>query len=484
MAIKVYIDWDNDGSFGVSDEVTDDLYELTWDIGFRWAYESIAPDNVATITLLNADGDYSPENSGSPLFGNLFPWRQCRIYWGATTTTPIGSCTIMWTGFVGPPKINYNTLGDETAKDRITFECVGAKFFLSTFPARVDPVTDVAPGTVVQTILGQTTIPIISTDFSDVDTGDTVLEDYGQLEFGNAWALIDELTRAERGKFFIAREGNATFWSRYALANTASAYTVSANSGERKPQKLDYEYGRERYFANVVRITGHPRTVGTSETLWTADQNYSIPPGQTHIIEAQLKRPSGQAAGASSLSSSYSTLGSGTVTIEEKGTVAKITFINTSATAQFIVSNLTLTGVPILDQNVITVQIEDSTSIDKFQEHTIDIDTGPLSNYNKIRAIAEFELSRRKDPSGEIRWIELIKVDDGVDNSFLATLSTGTRITFTSSELYHTRDYFVIGESHTWSNKEHRTKYYLEPARLHDYFILDQSELDNDRLGY
>ena len=63
---SIAIDRNHDGDFGDADgEINAHVIELRWRLGMRRAYESMADYGWARITVLNADGAFSPERSSA-----------------------------------------------------------------------------------------------------------------------------------------------------------------------------------------------------------------------------------------------------------------------------------------------------------------------------------------------------------------------------------------------------------------------------------
>ena len=68
---RVWIDWDDDGIWGESnEEVTSDVMELHWEWGRNLNSERALPAKL-DLTLRNDDHKYSPPNINTPLSGNL-----------------------------------------------------------------------------------------------------------------------------------------------------------------------------------------------------------------------------------------------------------------------------------------------------------------------------------------------------------------------------------------------------------------------------
>ncbi|MCA0453167.1 MAG: hypothetical protein LCI00_04250 [Chloroflexi bacterium] len=76
----IAIDWDrNDNFTGTYDNITSLVTRADWTLGTRRPYQEVGEDSVLKLVLTNVDKRYSPENSLSPLFGKLVPYRPVRV---------------------------------------------------------------------------------------------------------------------------------------------------------------------------------------------------------------------------------------------------------------------------------------------------------------------------------------------------------------------------------------------------------------------
>lgn len=77
---KVLVDWDRTGDFlNSSDDITSYVVNAKWYLGFSQPYANVANDSTLDLVLNNSDKRFSPENSSSPLAGNLLPLRPVQI---------------------------------------------------------------------------------------------------------------------------------------------------------------------------------------------------------------------------------------------------------------------------------------------------------------------------------------------------------------------------------------------------------------------
>src|SRR5574341_2275489 len=92
MGFKFYIDWGNNASFADGiDDISAYVMGAKWRLGMRRMYQSVGDESTLELALNNASGRFNPENSSSPLYGNVQPRRRVRVVWdnGVTQTDMI-----------------------------------------------------------------------------------------------------------------------------------------------------------------------------------------------------------------------------------------------------------------------------------------------------------------------------------------------------------------------------------------------------------
>ncbi len=488
VILKVRIDWDNDGTFtGTYDDVTADVMSVDWSLGFRQIYQPIGDESTCNIVLENLDRRYLPENSNSPLTGNIRPNRRISIVYDVD-----GTETTFWTGWI--EFIQPDWLPGVFVPP-VKIRGVGNKQFFENQQVDLPIFNDVTGDVIIAEVLKQAQVPpavrgiivldhpvdgllpgVLGSvaDYSDVETGLTIIPQYGDLEPQSALEVIMEVTAGEQGRFFVARDGRGTWWNRHHLIlDVSDDAIVNTQSGDLRPVDVGYVYGKD--IANIIRVTSNPRkTEAAPETLWELDSPLTIAPSATEKFEARLRKANGQFAGSAGLTPTP-TFSSGTaiVTVEPRGGVAEVTAVNASTTVPAVLSALTLVGVATTNQNKMDVVADDADSVRDFGKKEISIDLGVLGDFEGAKDVALFELARRKDPLGLIATLKYDRTFDGLDNAHLLDWTIGTRLQVVADELGHDRDYFVMSEKHGWSpGNRHIVEYRLEPANEPNNLIL------------
>jgi len=255
---------------------------------------------------------------------------------------------------------------------------------------------------------------------------------------------------------------------------------------------LDYKYGS--LYTNTVRVRVNPRQTGSSETLWELDSDITVQAGQTETYWLALRRPNGQYASSSALTPSGATYSSGTmtITVDEYGGRAKLTLDNSAGVIPAVLTGLTVAGAPQIKQNAIEYSVSaDSADLAQYGRYELAVNIDALTTGNDALDIANYELARRNTFAGDVLSVSYKHASDGADNYHQYMWEIGDRITLTADELYHEKDYFIIGEEHTLSASEkwfHETTFYLEPAETNAFWLIGVAGFgeigETTKLGY
>lgn len=166
------------------------------------------------LTLCDLDGRYNPGNASSPIFGQMIPMRQVRI-----TATHEGVEYILFRGFIRTMDFDAKTYRTKVVAED-----------LLTWLSRSKPVvslTTTTTGAAIQEILtesGWTVTELISLDEGDAVDSFTM---EGTVDSRTSLQGIADLLEAERGIFFAARDGTATYIDRHTLQTQASVGTLT-----------------------------------------------------------------------------------------------------------------------------------------------------------------------------------------------------------------------------------------------------------------
>lgn len=171
----------------------------------------------ATVIINDTNGDWNPENTAGPYYGELLPLRKIQIWadYGSTRY-------YLFSGFI----IQYITkppLGTDDIQT-VTLQCVDAFRLFNT--ANVTSVSGATAnqlsGARVEKILDQIGFPA---SLRNIDIGDSSL----QVDPGTnrtSLAAIQQVEDSEFGAFFMTADGKARFLSRTAVTEYADSPTL------------------------------------------------------------------------------------------------------------------------------------------------------------------------------------------------------------------------------------------------------------------
>lgn len=200
-SFTVEIDWAASGSW--TDE-TSRVIRVQTRAGFARPGDAVASVGRAELTLDNSDGRFSPGNTSSPLYGDLLPRRAVRIKASDGTTT-----WTLWRGYIE----RIQPAAGEHGAQRCMIACVDGLALLEQQRVGVAHEDSKPVDDAVAVVVSAAYTPP-ATDYAD--NGDD-LADYGrswQPERTSARAALREIAEAVYGRFWISRDGTATYWSR------------------------------------------------------------------------------------------------------------------------------------------------------------------------------------------------------------------------------------------------------------------------------
>ena len=179
---------------------------------------------TATITLLDPNGYWNPQNTASPYYGKLLPLRKIRVF-----ATYQGKAYYQFSGYT----ISYNyTYPKDFTTGYVVIECADAfrLFNMSNVSTIAAAGAGQDTGTRINAILDQIQWPA---SMRQIETGGT--ETICQADPGTNRTALQTLKQAEyteQGAFYINGEGNAVFRSRAYIEGTSGKNpTVFANDG-------------------------------------------------------------------------------------------------------------------------------------------------------------------------------------------------------------------------------------------------------------
>jgi hypothetical protein len=522
---QVRIDWDNNLNFtDLYDDISSDIIEMSWHVGFSKPYETVITEIPARIVVVNDDGKYNPENTSSPIFGKILPWRRVEI---------AKDGTIMYAGWLYTIDSSWQSAGPQTGKTRAIIQCVSSRRKMETWDWRnrdyngvtadkiiQDVILEIQPATIPATprwILGQselgtdTNLGALS-DYSLLFTGEstlyygntsTIQENYainerlvaGQTNKKSAWRVLTDAVDGEGGRLIFGRDGFVTFARRnflnYLMRISSPLATISED-GTYKPievQKWDL-----KGYRNQVNVTAYPKVASTDAVLlWSKPDNVviQVPPLQSLTYEILLETSGVRSGGRNYIfyDEPTTTLGSLDVqfSITERGDYPSVTIKNNTAfTAS--VTNLKIAGISVKDENQISVSETDSASFLTYgSSEPLSFNLIAVGDYQTAKDRAGYELAKHKTPRYDILSCKFRRRND--DDAFMQSWVLARRFTINLASQNHNQDYVSIGEAHKvfggiGATGTHECTWIFEALEASPFVVLDYGELDSHCLSF
>lgn len=402
--LEILVDWDNNGNYtGLYDNITAYVIETqTIDFSLGYApYKFIADESVLTFAVDNADGRFSPENSGSVLYGDLKPNRPAQVRYQGVP---------LWTGTLRGLSLD----GQRYSQDRVAMiECISQKEVLDRYdmyPDLLENITADEAITDVAALIGLTT---------DLDTGHLpmrfvgdILQSREELDAArramSAYELLRELMEAERGHIFFSGDGELVFRSRYALISDTVPDYVFDNIGVPKYITSVDE------MINRFQVTYFPRvsSADATDVLWQNEDTIHIPAGTSRTIYALYQDEFRKSVGAKDVqtpsgSDLVYTTGTATLSVVKRAQRAELTFDNTGGGVDAVIETLIVRGRIIKSSYPAITYDEDSASIADVGLRLEAQSIRSIDNENDAIAVAELELAKRSSIAGRVESLAL-----------------------------------------------------------------------------
>jgi hypothetical protein len=502
VTYTIAIDLDDDDSF--TEDITADVLDLRWRLGMAHPHDSIAAPISAQITVRNPARAYSPEFTAN----DLSPGKPIRIQTndGVTTRTH-------FTGFISHVEPLPGTQGRRTA----VIHARGPEHELTQNRIRLPPQVNARADQIIQNVLdasplrrakmkgywvlditanaelGTNTRLAEETIARSLETGKSTFA-YAADTWGDgipADRAIRQMTEAERGRFFINRSGQASFYNRHhtLLDTTADATFTDSFDG------VEYTYGAD--VVNQIQVTLIPRTIGAPNTvLWSLGASQAIPPGETlfqHVL-VRYRDSDDQPTGALTvippqrgIDYQANTLANGAgldrtaqvdvLLIAADASVATLEIRNRSTQTAYLLAGAQLRGTPLNLGDPITVEQTDHASVAFHGLNIFPLDLPALDTIEAADQLARYEVARRKDPRGIVHSIRL---SAQTQQAQVLARTLFDRITVQETQTDHAADYFIIAEEHTvdLGGARHLVTWLLEPAHASAFWVVSTSTLD------
>jgi hypothetical protein len=233
-----------------------DLTDITRQISIRRG-RNVTRDTYeagnATVRVYDQNGDFNPQNTASPYFGQLTPLRKIRIsavYAGTTYYLFSGYTTDYVYSYDQAEKVGYV---DINASDAFRL------FNLAAVTAITGQAAGQDTGTRINKILDTVDFP---NGMRSIDTGNSLTQ-ADPATSRTSLAAIQNVEVSEQGAFYITPEGNAIFKNRANTIASAGGTPIEFNqTGDIPYKNLVFAFDDKLIVnqANVTRIGGTTQT--------------------------------------------------------------------------------------------------------------------------------------------------------------------------------------------------------------------------------
>jgi hypothetical protein len=228
----------------------------------RDLFTDIYNGGMATVKILDPNGDFNPQNTASPIYGYVKPLRKIQI-----TATYSGTTYYLFSGYTSEYRYTYPT-GQEIGYVTVYSFDAFKIFNLAQIGTVADSGAGQDTGTRINRILTQIEWP---NSMRSIDTGDTIC----QADPGTARTALQALRIAEfseLGAFYIDVGGNAVFKSRSAtIESIDDTPTVFNQTGGISYANLKFAFDDKLIInsANITRIGGTTQTYTNTASVDT-----------------------------------------------------------------------------------------------------------------------------------------------------------------------------------------------------------------------
>lgn len=230
---------------------------------------------VASVTFLDDNGDWNPQNASSPYFGELVPGRQLQIQ-----AVDGGVGYNLFSGYITSYDLTYD-IGSPVA--RVTVEAVDALrlFQLASISTISGSSAGDLPGTRLAQILNSLSWP---TTARALDDGSVTLQD----DPGSDRTMLTAMRTvedSELGALFIDASGNVTFLDRQNIAQRAVASpTVFSDQGTDLPYtSVDFTFD-DVEIINDVTVEREGGTAQTASDATSIDSYFRRSSSRTGLL--------------------------------------------------------------------------------------------------------------------------------------------------------------------------------------------------------
>lgn len=385
------VDWDNDGNYT---NEADNLYDLTTRRGRKFPLRSDGKglEEVQTGTMIARLNDlhrrYDPYYSSSPIYPYVLPGSSFRLQ-------------------VRHNAVTYDVMKGYISNIRPTGEVVGrvqmdgedGREYLKSTSSRTTLQTSLQVDQAIDQILADVDWP----DGASLDAFSDVLA-YWWASGASGWYEISQLIDASLGKFFIAADGQAKYYSRLvdrSVVQSLSEHEVQVGIPLRQPWEvvkndisLTVKTRTEQAVAELWRLGDKPLVIaGSALEVWASFSynNQSVPATSviSPVATTDYLMNSQADGGGTNLTANF------TVAATTFADAVKLTITNLGAVDGYV-TLLKVRGNALTTQPV-TMNSQDATSITRYKRRTLEIESNWLQSIETASDLLSYVLNFYKD---------------------------------------------------------------------------------------
>jgi hypothetical protein len=411
----------------------------------------------SSFSLDNSSRDYSPENTGSPLYGYVQPARPVSVY-----AILNGTQYSLFRGHTDDFLLRIPSKGLGSVDITVLDGLASVR--------GVNVTTDLYSGIRTGEAIGRVLDAVGWTGPRDLDSGATICQ-FWWVDNGDAGTAIEQLVNSEGAGSIVYVDGDGTFCFRdrhHRITRTASmtsqATFSNAGSDPRFSWPITYDQGWKDVINSVTIVATERQPSGVLTAVWTTDNVFTLTDGETQLITAQSNDPF-LGALVPVAGTDYTVL-SGAVTVTISRTRGASSLIQIKASGgPATIKGMQLRAYPILVINSTQIQVEDSTSVSSAIGRRSYTQDAPWCNRYDALAIANTVLSLRAQRLPVVT-ITLENFNDTLMTQILSR-DLSDRITIVDSETGVNADFFIERIEHTVTGsgqRLHRTVLTCEKA--------------------
>lgn len=458
----VYVDYVQVVS--TDDEITDRVLDTRTPIVIQYGRDqarsltAIAPGEVQ-LEVDNQSRDYSPNNTGSPVYGYLAPGKEVNI-----SAEFNGRGYRLFRGFL----YDYDILPERTQRSvRFTANDLMVRMEAFKLSTRVYP--SIQTGVAINVILDLMEWP---EDKRDIDAGATTMR-YWVEEGTSALEAIEKITQSEGLPAFAYLNQYGTFifrdrHHRYLESRSlTSQVTLHAEDGATEEPQLsepfDYDIGWRELF-NSVDVTVEERQPQPRTVVWERQRDIVLSPGQTETIDMVFENPVMDALIPVAGVDYTTSVGNVDITLNRKSGMSISMDVRAIGGVNARITKIQLRARPIEVSRTYRFVLKDRTSIKKYGEQVYN-EGMPWANRNDVQALENIIIGVRAE---RLPVIHATVNNDNTERFTEAlTRELSDKVHIVETETFTDHDFYVEQIKHTITEggHYHTTEFGYEQAR-------------------